>query len=432
VGVGVGRDERNRLAALRDRRGDVHPLPDGGYRPAAHRGTVDPDHIRPEECTVSPSEPAVRGRSYQPTWFARAWSHWPRWTAWGALCWSAGYAAAGALWWSGVDWYPFAKVSLDRASLSLLETAPADVVGPVFVAVGLLGVGAAAVFLSPRASGGVRRAATAFGAVLAVTATCLIPDYTMLALLALWPVLVVFSVTGIEGSQDGIGDILYWHRVNLILVFAGGLLWTGATLAARRRVRGDCVHCGRAPGEPGGLSPRRRDQLLAMGRRFVWMAVLATLPYDLTRFAWFLGWPLGLSEELFESLQDPPELLTVGLVLGLLSTGGAALTHGLVSGWGERFPGWLPRVAGRRVPILLAVVPASLVTVTLPPASIMFASPGINGDFDLTDWGAWLPSMFWILWAVGLGGATWAYHQRRRGACRHCPAMVAATVPSSG
>jgi hypothetical protein len=306
--------------------------------------------------------------------------------------------------------------------LSLLESAPSDVVGPAFVTVGLLGVGATAVFLSPRSTAGARRVAVAFGAVLAVTASCLIPDYTMLALLALWPVLVVFAFTGVEGSQNGIGDILYWHRVNLVLIFAGGLLWAGATLAARRRVRGDCVHCGRAPGEPAHLSPERRAHLLRLGQRFVWLAVLATLPYDLTRFAWFLGWPLGLSEDLFVSLQDPPELLTVGLVLGLLSTGGAALTHGLVAGWGERFPRWLPRIAGRRVPILLAVVPAALVTVTLPPASIMFASPGINGGLDLADWGAWLPSMFWILWAVGLGSATWAYHRRRRGVCRHCSA----------
>jgi hypothetical protein len=353
--------------------------------------------------------------------FVRAWSNWPLWTAWGALLWSAGYALAGALWWSGVDWYPFARVPLDRASLSLLESASADVVGPAFMAVGLLGVGAAAVFLSPRAPTAVRRVAVAFGAVLAVTATCLIPDYTMLALLALWPVLVVFAFTGIEGSQNGIGDILYWHRINLLLIFAGGLLWAGATLAARRRVRGDCAHCGRAPGEPAELNQQRRGHLLWLGRRFVWLAVLATLPYDLTRLAWFLGWPLGLSEDLFVSLQDPPELLAVGLVLGLLSTGGAALTHGLVANWGERFPRWLPVIAGRRVPILLAVVPASLVTVTLPPASIMFASPAVNGGFDLADWGAWLPSMFWILWAAGLGGATWAYHQRRRGACWHCP-----------
>jgi hypothetical protein len=152
----------------------------------------------------------------------------------------------------------------------------------------------------------------------------------------------------------------------------------------------------------------------------VWLAVISTIPYDVTRIAWFLGWPLGLSDAMYRSLQDPPILLTVGMVLGLLSTLGAALTHGLVTPWGERFPRWLPRIGGRRVPVMLAVVPAGAVAISLPPASIMFAHPGLNGGFDLVNWGVWLPSLFWLLWGVGLGGAAWTYYLRRRGRCRHC------------
>ncbi len=275
-------------------------------------------------------------------------------------------------------------------------------------------------FLRPRGPGEHRRAALAVGAVIAVVAACLVPDYTMLGVLATWPVLLVFAFTGIPGSQGGLGDILYWHRVHLILVFAGGLLWAGATLAAGRRARRACTHCGRPPGAAERVSAAGRLRLLARGRAFVRLAVLATVPYDVTRIAWFLGWPLGLSPDLYESLQDPPELLAVGLALGVLSTAGAALTHGLVAGWGERFPRWVPRVGGRSVPVMLAMVPAGAVAVTLPPASIMFANPRINGGFDLADWGVWLPSLFWVLWAVGLGGAAWTYYLRRRGACRHC------------
>jgi hypothetical protein len=260
----------------------------------------------------------------------------------------------------------------------------------------------------------------AVGTVTALAGTVLVPDYTMLALLALWPALLVFAVTGVPGAQDGIGDILYWHRINLLVFFVGGLLWAGATLAARRRDSGTCVHCGRAPGAPQVATRQQVERLLAVGRRFVLLAVLATLPYDITRVAWWLGWPLGLSEELYMSLQDPPELLMVGLALAALSTAGAALTHGLVARWGEHFPGWLPGVGGRRVPVMLAVVPAAVVTMTLPPAALMFADARTNGGFDFANWGAWLPSLFWLLWAVGLGGATWAYHQRRRGACPHC------------
>jgi hypothetical protein len=363
----------------------------------------------------------VTGRPYsRPMIVRQVCSQWPRWTAWGALLWSAGYAVAGACWWAGASWYPFAKVPLDRASSSLLEGAPAQILGPCLLVLGVLGVGAATVFLRAGSPTPLRRAAIAVGAGLAVTATCLIPDYTMLAVLALWPLLVVFTFTGIPGAQDGIGDFLYWHRVNLLLIFVGGMLWGGATLAAYRRGRGDCVHCGRSPGSAATVPIERAERLRSLGRKFVWLAVLATLPYDITRTAWFLGWPLGLSDQLYQSLQDPPELLAVGLGLGILSTAGAALTHGLVAHWGETFPRWLPRVAGRPVPVMLPVIPAALVTVALPPAAVMIADPGVNGGFDMTDWGAWLPSTFGLLWAVGLGGATWTYYQRRRQACRHC------------
>ncbi|MDV3220352.1 hypothetical protein [Intrasporangium sp.] len=351
---------------------------------------------------------------------ARLLSSWPRWTAWGALIWSAAYAVAGLLWWRGADWYPFAAVPMDRMSMSILEGAPAEVVGPGFAVLGGLGVAAATVFLVGTQSFIVRRAALVVGASSAVLATTLIPDYTMLGLLALWPVLLVFAFTGVPGDQDGLGDILYWHRVNLLLVFLGGLLWAAATLAAHRRSAGRCVHCGRRPGAAQPVSVLRRRHLLVRGRRWVLLAVLATIPYDVTRLAWWLGWPLGLTEELFVSLQDPPELLTVGLALAVLSTGGAALTHGLVARWGEVFPRWIPRLRGRRVPVLLAVIPATTVTLTLPPAALMFASSRVNGGFDLANWGVWLPSLVWLLWAIGLGGATWAYHQRRRGACAHC------------
>jgi len=344
--------------------------------------------------------------------------------------WSAGYAIAGALWWAGVEWYPFKKVPLDRASSSLLEGAPASILGPAFLCFGLLGVAAAAVLLRRHAPQRLRRAALVVGACWAVAATSLIPDYTILALLALWPVLLLFAFTGTQGgSQEGIGDILYWHRVNLILVFVGGMLWSGATLAAHRRFRGACAHCGRKPGAPAEITAEDRACLLLLGRRFVWVAVLATLPYDVTRIAWYLGWPLGLTERVYESLQDPPELLAVGLALGILSTTGALLTHGLVARWGEVFPRWLPGVAGKRVPVMLAVIPAAIVAVSLPPASVMFASPGINGGFDVANWGVWLPSMFWLLWAFGLGGAAWAYYHRRRGACRHCSRNLGRVIP---
>ena len=42
-------------------------------------------------------ELAVTDRPVEHSRFARAWSHWPRWTAWGAMFWSATYALAQRL-----------------------------------------------------------------------------------------------------------------------------------------------------------------------------------------------------------------------------------------------------------------------------------------------------------------------------------------------
>ena len=37
----------------------------------------------------------------------------------------------------------------------------------------------------------------------------MIPDYTLVALVALSPAIIVFAFTGILGEQGGVGDILY-------------------------------------------------------------------------------------------------------------------------------------------------------------------------------------------------------------------------------
>src|SRR5438067_2099990 len=57
-------------------------------------------------------------------------------------------------------------------------------------------------------------------------------------------------------------------------------------------------------------------------------------------------------------------LATLGLV-------GSALTFGLIRPWGEVFPRWIPLLRGRRVPILLAFVPAVAVAILVTSAGLM-------------------------------------------------------------
>ncbi|KNB52301.1 hypothetical protein [Streptomyces caatingaensis] len=348
-------------------------------------------------------------RREQGTW----WSRWPVWSAWPAALWSLLYGAAGVYWAAGGGGYPFAQVAEERASASLLEPSRAAVAGPVIAAVGAAGAVAGVLMALGRGRGRRRTALLAFAWANAVTLALVLPDYSLLGLLAFSPLLVVFAFTGVPGPQDGIGDILYWHRGNLIILFVGGLLWGAAALAYQRRTRGVCAHCGR--GRHAAARWATPEAARRWGRWAVWTAVLSSVPYDVTRLAWYAGWPLGITREFLDDMRSTPYMLEIGLGLGVLSTAGGLLTHGLVGRWGEVWPRWVLRKAGRRVHPATAIVPASVVALVLVPGGLM--------NLRHMDWELWAtngPGVFWALWGVALGAATLAYYLRRRGRCVRC------------
>lgn len=109
--------------------------------------------------------------------------------------------------------------------------------------------------------------------------------------------------------------------------------------------------------------------------------------------------------------------------------GGAGLTLGLTQHWGEVFPRWFPVLGGRRVPPLLAIVPAGLVAVLVTSAGLMFWRLSLGGGFELgigetltleDQWAAILPELLWPVWGLALATATLAYYYRRRGNCPIC------------
>ena len=337
---------------------------------------------------------------------------WPSLVCWLAGVWSAALAVLGGRWWGGAAGYPFGPEVPTRTSGSGFEGVPVEVGAPVMV---VIGAGGAALAVA-MAGGRLRRLRSpvlTWGWLSAVVFVAVVPDYTVIAVLAMWPAFVLFAFTGVPGPQGGLGDIIYWHRAFLILVFVGGLLWAGAVVSYQRRVSGRCTDCGRGPTTPTWAEPART---LRWGRRAVWVAVLSCVPYEVTRIAWAMGWPLGITREFHTLMANTPGMLQVGLGLALLSLGGAVLTHGLVARWGEVFPRWIPGLGGRPVPPMLAVVPASLVVAALPPAGLMSASRGISLD----SWATNVPGILWFGWAVGLAMATYAYHLRRRSTCRRC------------
>ncbi|MFE6697489.1 NYN domain-containing protein [Streptomyces sp. NPDC057718] len=365
-----------------------------------------------ESDTETPAEetsPRTTPGDCRPYW----WSGWPDWSGYLAVVWSALYGAAALYWALGGDGYPFGRVHEDRSSGSILEPSRAEVVAPVLAVFCALGVVTGLLMLRRLGSGRVRKALLAYGWAAGIALTLLIPDYSLLGLLAFSPALLVFVFTGVPGPQD-LGDILYWHRGNLMIVFVGGLLWVAATLAYQRRTDGRCVYCGRAPHGPGSASADPAG-LRTWGRRAVWVAVLSTLPYDITRIAWYFDVPLGITDAFLKEMRDTPNMLEIGLGLGVVSTLGSLLMHGLIARWGEVWPRWVWWKKGRTIHPATAVVPAGFVAVVLIPGGLM----AVRG-FEAASWGVTGPAILWVVWGAALGIATYLYYLRRRGVCRSC------------
>jgi hypothetical protein len=210
-------------------------------------------------------------------------------------------------------------------------------------------------------------------------------------------------------------DVYPWPVVNQFLCIAGGLLWAATAAANRRQSRR-----GRGRGGTGWTAP---ESAARWGRWAAYVAVVIPVLYALTRWAWALGLPLGISEELLREGQEVG-LWWAGAALATLALGGAILTLGLVQRWGEVFPRWVPFLSGRRVPIPLAVVPASLVAVLVTTAGLMFVRLTLTGGLGAIlgegvlgaeNWAALAPELLWPLWGAALGAATLAYYYRRRG-----------------
>jgi hypothetical protein len=220
-----------------------------------------------------------------------------------------------------------------------------------------------------------------------------------------------------------------WATIHQLLCLIGGFLWLAATICYARRSAGACLYCGRQDGPEGWQSP---DQAARWGRIAVYVALVAPVFYALTRYAWALGFPLGMNEELFRSGQESGKWIGGALFLGNFILVGAFLMLGLVQRWGEVFPRWMIGLAGRRVPIALAVIPASVASVLLVVGGIgiwfllpqMFANSAAAGAeamrlIEEIVFGVG-PTLLFPVWGLALAVATLGYYYRRRGPCSMC------------
>lgn len=152
-------------------------------------------------------------------------------------------------------------------------------------------------------------------------------------------------------------------------------------------------------------------------------AAACALPYTLARATWLTPWPMfGGGADLFRA--EPLALLT-GLLLGFGMLIAGVLTLGLVLPWGERFPRFLAALGGRPVPVGLAVIPATFVSVLFTAVGLEFVFEGVGSAGSRLDLLLVLP--FW-LWGPLLALAAWGYamHRADRGDAR----ALGATQPS--
>ena len=355
---------------------------------------------------------------------------WQRWAPYAAVAWSLVYAALGLYW----------AVS-GRSAPGLVSSVGGPIAGQfgpnvAWIIVIMEGIPAAVmgVFMLR----GVRNLRPLFitaGALLAVVLLLLMTDLNLLVTIAYIPLVIFKLLTGADVSLYVQQLTQYgWSYAHQLLCLIGGFLWLAATVSYARRSTDACLYCGRRDGPEGWTSP---SQAAHWGRIAVFVAMVVPIFYAATRYAWVLGIPWGMTEEHWRQGQQSGNWIS-GLFLATVGLVGAILMLGLVQRWGERFPRWMIGLSGRRVPIALAVVPASIVSVLLVVTGISILS-GYNqmaiaaATIGEDIWIVAGPTFFFPVWGATLAVATLGYYYRRRGPCSVCGrgASVEIETPSS-
>ena len=353
----------------------------------------------------------------------RLWWRGPEWVADSAALWSATYGLLGLYWALGGPGFPFGVGHDPGAHLSVLADARPERTAPAIAALGLLGA-VVAIAMARGRGRGVRRALVIVLAWSVATGLAVVlPDFRVLVLVAYAPILLLGAPFGWPPDVR-FRDAIPWPLINQGVCIGGGLLWAAAAVAYRRLSGGACGHCGRTDAVAEWTTPSAARR---WGRAAVAVAVLVPVLYALTRWAWALGVPFGITARFYREGQTVG-LWWSGAALATLALAGAVLTLGLVRRWGEVLPGWLPVIGGRAVPRALVIVPAALIAIIVTAAGVMFVRMTVAGTFVLgghaitlrENWGALAPELLWPGWGVALGAATLAYHYRTRGRCRYC------------
>jgi hypothetical protein len=353
---------------------------------------------------------------------------WQRWAPYAAVAWSLIYAALGVYWAVSGRGFPYTPEAASDGMGPLLGRFGPGVVWMVVIMAGIPAVALGTAMLHGVRSRALRPLLITAGVLLAGVLLLLKTALNLLVTLGYTPLGIVKLLTGAKVGQVILAGWTQWTTIHQLLCLIGGFLWLAATVSYARRSGDACLYCGRRDGPEGWQSP---DQAARWGRIAVYVAMVAPVFYALTRYAWALGIPLGMSEEYLRRGQESGTWIS-GLFLATFGLVGAVLMPGLLQRWGEVFPRWMIGLAGRRVPIALAVIPATLVSVLLIVGGIaiwsgldqMVANLAASGAEGIGLIGGIFfqvgPTLLFPVWGLALAAATLGYYYRRRGACSVC------------
>ncbi|MGH3352687.1 MAG: hypothetical protein ACRDPS_18615 [Nocardioides sp.] len=222
-------------------------------------------------------------------------------------------------------------------------------------------------------------------------------DHTLLMLLGYLPMIIGLVVTGRGGTLADLASPGLAIQVSVAISIVTLLLALRASVTR----------------EAGPVTEVELAEATRRTRRWTKIAIEAPLVYALTRVLMYFEVP-G-----FTAPGIDLEVRLAGLGLAVAAVFGAVLTWGLIRPWGERFPRWMIGLAGRRVPIDLAVLPALAVAGLVLAASRAIAVGAFAAGSD--GWREQLeapliavPQLLWPLWGVALALAALAYQRRRR------------------
>jgi hypothetical protein len=338
---------------------------------------------------------------------------WPARIAVITAMWSVVYAAVALAWVVTGTGFPLGEND-PQQQFSFFRGMPAAVGAPAFAIIATLAAAFAAV-LAVRLSDPHRtlppmplRAATLVGAgLLAFVLLLVLPDIRLMGAAGYFPKLIL-SAPFDPSAREALSEMQTPQMAHHLASVFGGMLWGWLTVGYWRN--SSQVH-DRARARAWALSPAGQRSAK------IWVAIAFTVPalYAIQRILWSFGVPLGIAEGLLPTTE--PVLEQAAFWLGMAALGCGILSLGLVQEWGQVFPRWIPVLGGRRVPTLLAVIPASIAAVIIMSASVgsfrlAFESGLVHRNAD--GWAMIAPMLAWPLWSIALAVATVLYYQRRK------------------